>query len=182
MRVERPASGRRTPYISAARALVAAALIGTALVGCANYSFSSAVTTHISTIAIPVLENETLEYGAEQDVTRALIDEFTEENALRVVSEEEADSILRGAVVLYERPVMSYDAAGNPNEYKVRVVARLAYEDLTRNEIVWEGEVEGWGVYSVTGAGGALTSEEEARDYAFEKLAEDVSARTVQSW
>jgi hypothetical protein len=170
-----------TIVASSTAALCAALLIG-GMSGCGNYSFSSAVKTDISTIAIPILENETLEYGAEQDITEALIDEFTDDNALRIVSEEEADSILRGAVVLYERPVMSYDAAGNPNEYKVRAVARLTYEDLTRNEIVWDGEVEGWAVYSLSGAGGALTSEEEARDYAFQKLAEDVLARTVQSW
>ncbi|MCK4410043.1 MAG: LptE family protein, partial [Candidatus Eisenbacteria sp.] len=167
--------------------LAAALLLGAGLVlvggaGCSHYSFSSAVKTHISTIAVPVLLNETLEYAAEQGVTDAIITEFTEDNALRVVGEEEADSILRGAVVVYERPVISYDASGNPTQYKVRVVARLSYEDLTKNEIVWEEDVEGWSVYSEAGEGGDLTTEEEAREYAFEKLAQDVLSKTVQGW
>lgn len=166
-------------YTIAALAAVSLALAAS---GCSHYSFSSAVKTHISTVAVPVLENETLEYGAEQGVTDALITEFTEDNALRVVGEEDADSILRGAVVLYERPVMSYDAGGNPREYKVRVVARLSYEDLTKNEVVWEDEVEGWAVYSEVGEGGDLSTEEEAREYAFEKLAQDVLSKTVQGW
>ena len=156
------------------------ALVGGA--GCSHYGFSSSVKTHISTIAVPVLLNETLEYGAEQGVTDAIIAEFTEDNALRVVGEEAADSVLRGAVVLYERPVMSYDASGNPTEYKVRVVARLSYEDLTKNEIVWEEEVEGWAVYSEAGEGGDLTTEEGARAYAFVKLAQDVLSKAVQGW
>lgn len=169
-------------------ALLAAALLagaGLALLGgagCSHYGFSSAVKTHISTIAVPVLLNETLEYGAEQGVTDAIINEFTEDNALRVVGEEEADSILRGAIVLYERPVMSYDASGDPKEYKVRVVAKLSYEDLTKNEVVWEEEVEGWAVYSDTEAGGYKATEEEARKYAFVKLAQDVLSKTVQGW
>ncbi len=169
-------------------ALLAAALLagaGLALLGgagCSHYGFSSAVKTHISTIAVPVLLNETLEYGAEQGVTDAIINEFTEDNALRVVGEEEADSILRGAIVLYERPVMSYDASGDPKEYKVRVVAKLSYEDLTKNEVVWEEEVEGWAVYSDTAAGGYKATEEEAREYAFVKLAQDVLSKTVQGW
>ncbi len=150
--------------------------------GCSHYGFSSAVKTHISTIAVPVLLNETLEYGAEQGVTDAIVAQFTEDNTLRVVGEEEADSILRGAVVLYERPVMSYDASGNPKEYKVRVVAKLSYEDLTKNEVVWEEEVEGWAVYSDTAAGGYEATEEEAREYAFVKLAQDVLSKTVQGW
>ncbi len=164
---------------AAALAVAATALV---LTGCSHYSFSSAVKTHISTIAVPVLVNETLEFGAEQGVTDALVKEFTDDNALRVVREEEADSILRGAVVLYERPVISYDASGNPKQYKVRVVARLSYEDLTRNEVVWEDEIEGWAVYSEVGEGGDLSTEEEARDYAFEKLAQDVLSKTVQGW
>jgi len=167
--------------------LAALFLLGTGLAfvggaGCSHYGFSSSVKTHISTIAVPVLLNETLEYGVEQGVTDAIIAEFTEDNALSVVGEEAADSILRGAVVLYERPVMSYDAAGNPTEYKVRVVARLSYEDLTKNEIVWEEEVEGWAVYSEAGEGGDLTTEEGARAYAFVKLAQDVLSKTVQGW
>ena len=156
------------------------AVIGGA--GCSHYGFSSSVKTHISTIAVPVLLNETLEYGVEQGVTDAIIAEFTEDNTLRVVREEETDSILRGAVVLYERPVMSYDAAGNPKEYKVRIVAKLSYEDLTKNEIVWEKEIEGWAVYSDTAAGGYEATEEEAREYAFVKLAQDVLSKTVQGW
>jgi len=162
--------------------LLGAGLVLTGGAGCSHYSFSSALKTHISTIAVPVLLNETLEYGAAQGVTDALITEFTEDNALRVVGEEEADSILRGAVVLYERLVMSYDASGNPTEYKVRVVAGLSYEDLTKSEVVWEEDVEGWSVYSEVGEGGGLTTEEEAREYAFEKLAQDVLSKTVQGW
>jgi hypothetical protein len=161
-------------------ALLALLTLGAA--GCSHYSFSSAVKTHISSVAIPVLANETLEFGAEQGVTEALVNEFTDDNALKVVGEEEADSIIRGSIVLYDRPVVSYDASGSPSEYKVRVVASLTYEDLTKDEIVWEGEVEGWALYSTDGAGGALATEEEARLYAFKKLAEDVLAKTVQSW
>jgi hypothetical protein len=150
--------------------------------GCSHYGFSSSAQTHIKTIAIPILGNETLEYGAEIGVTDALIEQFTTDNTLRVVGEDEADSILRGAVVAYERPVVSYDAGGNPQEYKVRVVASLVYEDVTRTSTVWEGEVEGWAVYSDSGGANELTTEDEARDVAFEKLAEDVLAKTVQGW
>jgi len=161
--------------------LVAAPLLLT-VAGCSHYGFSSAVKTHISTIAIPVLLNETLEFGVEQELTDALINEFTDDNALRVVGEEETDSIIRGAVVLYERPVISYDASGNAKEYRVRVAARLSYEDLTKHEVVWDEEVEGWAVYSETGDSGGLTSEEEARRFALEKLAQDVLSKTVQGW
>ena len=175
-------TAREALPVTAFLVLLGAALVLIGGAGCSHYSFSSAMKTHISTVAVPVLLNETLEYGAEQGVTEAIIAEFTEDNALRVVTEEEADSILRGAVVLYERPVISYDASGNPREYKVRVVARLSYEDLTKNEVVWEKEVEGWAVYSEVEESGGLTTEEQAREYAFRKLAQDVLSESVQGW
>lgn len=162
------------------RVVACAALV--AMAGCAHYSFSPSVRTHISTVAVPVLINETLEYGAEQGLTDAIIDQFADDNTLRVVGETDADSIIRGSVTVYQRPVMSYDAAGNPREYKVRVVAHLSYEDLTRNETIWEDDVEGWAVYSDSAGGGELTTEEEARTLAFEKLAQDVLSKTVQGW
>lgn len=163
------------------RTLALAAIL-VAAAGCSHYSFSPAVKTHISTVAVPIMVNETLEYGAEQDLTDAIITQFTNDNTLRVVGESDADSIIRGTVIIYERPVMSYDASGNPREYKVRVVAHVSYVDLTKNETVWEEDVEGWSVYSLSAEGGEATTEEAARTVAFEKLAQDVLSKTVQGW
>jgi len=161
-------------------ALAAIALV--ALAGCGYYSFSpTAQKGGDTSVAVPVLENETLEFGIESDVTDALIDVFTEEGALRVVSEAEADALVRGAVTLYDRSVMSYDADGNPREYKVRVVADLAYETVASREVIWEGTAEGWAVYSTSGEN-ENTTEEQARDEALEKLADDVLSKTVQGW
>jgi hypothetical protein len=160
-------------------AVLAAAL---AAQSCSHYGFSPAGRGGTSTVAIPIFANETLEYGAEQDLTDALIEEFTDDNSMRVVPEEEAESIIRGVVIAYERPVLSYDAGGSPREYRVRVVARIAYENLSTKETVWEADVEGWAIYAVTAEGGGLTSEDEAREVAFEKLAQDVLSKTVQGW
>jgi hypothetical protein len=153
---------------------------------CGHYSFSSTGGRGgkggLATIAIPILVNETLEYGVEQQLTDALIEEFTADNSLRVVSEDEAESILRGTVVSYERPVASYDAGGSPKEYRVRVVAKLSYENTSTKDVIWEDEIEGWAIYSVTDGGGDLASEDDAKAVAFEKLAQDVLAKTVQGW
>jgi hypothetical protein len=153
-----------------------------ALPGCAHYGFSASMRTHITTIAVPILVNETLEYGAEQDVTDAIIQEFTRDGTLRVVGEGDADSILRGSVVVYEDRVFSYDAGGNPRDYKLRAVARLKYEDLTESRAVWEGDVEGWAVYTPGDAQSDITTSDDARKAAFQKLAQDVLAKTVQGW
>ncbi len=175
-------SKRRHRLQYACRLFVAVALILAALTGCSHYGFSASVRTHISSVAIPVLENETVEFAVDQGLTDALIEEFSDDNSLSIVGEDEAESILRGTIVRYSRPVLSYDAGGNPREYKVSIVAKLSYEDLTSSTIMWEDEIMGWAVYSVTGEDGELTTEEEAQERAFEKIAQDVVSRTVQAW
>ncbi len=151
--------------------------------GCSSYSFSSSVRrADVSTVAVPILENQTLDFGLEQDVTDAIIRQFQNDGTLRVVGEEEADSVVRGAVINYERPVVSYDAQGNPKEYKVRVIARLSYANLRSKETEWEGDVEGWAVYNVDPDTGELSTEVEARLAAIVNLSQDVLSKTVQGW
>jgi len=162
--------------------LAVLAVAVTVAAGCSHYSFSPSVRPHLKTVAIPVLVNETLEYGAGQDLTDAIIDVFSDDNTLRVVDEDSADSILSGTVSRYERSVLSYDSGGDPREYKVRVIASLAYEDLAKDQVIWEGDVEGWAVYSLTQADAEYTTEEAAREAAFAKLAQDLLSQTVQGW
>jgi hypothetical protein len=157
-------------------------LLALVVSGCSHYGFSQSVKGDVSSIAVPILANETLEFGAEQDLTDAIIREFQNDNTLRVLGGDEAESILRGTVILYQRPVMSYDAAGNPIEYKVRTIARFSYVNLRKNEIIWEGDVEGWAAYSVGGVSSEFATEGEARAAAFVLLARDVLSKTVQGW
>jgi hypothetical protein len=164
------------------RAVLATCCCALALAGCSHYGFSPAVPGGPRTVAVPVLRNETLEYGVDQGVTDAVVTALTENNSMRVVPEAEAEAVVRGRVTAYERPVLSYDAAGNPREYRVRVAAALSYEDRRSGAVIWEGTVEGWGVYAVSGDAGTATTEEEARAEAFERLAADLVSKTVQSW
>jgi len=68
------------------------------LAGCGFYSLAGSIPSHIKSIAIPLLDNQTAEYGITEDITDNLLEKFTEANILRVVDEDNADSILRGII------------------------------------------------------------------------------------
>lgn len=156
-----------------------------ALAGGCAYSFSgSSLPSHIKTVAIPVLQNETLDYQVADEATQALVDRFIRDNRLKVVTLSEADAVLEGTIVSYEDKVYSYDRNENPEQYIVVARFALTFKDRVRNREIWKEEaLSASQVYSPGGLiPGGPTSEPDARQQAFEQLANDVLSRTLEQW
>lgn len=151
--------------------------VSLSVVGC-TYTFSTLLPAHINTIAIPILSNETIEYGLEERLTEQLVDEFMRDNHLRVVESGDSDSVLEGAVTDYRRSAYSYDQQEQVIQYQVEVWVNVAYRDAVRDEVIWEGErIRGWGTYFAS-----TESEEDGAGRAIEQLARDILRRTVEGW
>ncbi len=150
----------------------------------ACYSFSARTARHIGSIAIPFMENDTVQYGLAEALTDALVTGFIEDNQLRVVPEEEADSVLEGSVIGYRRVPQVYKANESVELFRVHVKVSLVYHDRVRGVAVWESaSLEEWGEYSLTGEGAeGRTTEEEAQEQAIQKIVSRVLAQTVESW
>jgi hypothetical protein len=150
----------------------------------ACYSFSARTARHIRSVAVPFLDNETVQYGLAETLTDALVAAFVEDNQLRVVPEEQADSIIEGRVTGYRRVPQVYRANESVQLFRVHVAVSLSYRDLVRGETVWEDtRLEEWGEYSLSGEGAeGRTTEEEAQEQAVEKIVKRVITRTVESW
>ena len=52
--------------------------------GCFRYSFSGAVPSHLKTIAVPLLDNQTAEFGIAERITDQLISEFQRDNTFKI--------------------------------------------------------------------------------------------------
>ena len=61
------------------------------------------------TVHIPVLKNETLQYGTEENLTAALIDHILNDGRLTVSRRENADLILEGVITKMEQSPLAYD-------------------------------------------------------------------------
>lgn len=166
----------------------ARALAGIGLILCVSgcgYSFSgSSLPSHIKTVAIPVLENQSLDYQVADEATEALVDRFIQDNRLKVVSLSDADSVLEGALTSYEDKVYSFDRDENPEQYIVVVKLALVFKDRVKNREIWKDEnISASQVYSPGGQiPGSPTSEEEARREALEELANDILTMTLEQW
>ena len=143
--------------------------------GC-TYSFNPSLYSRVRSIAIPVFSNETIRYGLAEPLTKALIEAFTQDGTLKVTGEKEADSVLEGTIVGYERTPFIYDEYETVSSFKVTIRIDVEFIDRVRDGVFWRREFEDWGDYP---AGG---QEEEGIEKATEKLKDRLVREIIEGW
>lgn len=147
------------------------------IAGCGVYSFSSSSLGGVKTIAVPQLENKTLEYGIQEDLTSKLIEKFLADNSLKIATLNDADAILRGEVVKYERVAYTYDKSDNVSEYKVNISANFVVERKGGKALLERNNVLGFGIYNAVSE-----TEDKGKKDAIDKLAQDIVDQTTKTW
>jgi len=162
--------------IGACAAVVLA--IGLTTAACGPYSFREGGRGKLGSIAVPLFENRTAEYGIRELLTEGVIDRFIKDGSVPVVNEKRADAVLRGVVTGYRRDPYTYDAAERVKEYKVTITISARLEDAAHRQVIWEDEaLEQWGIFEADSE-----TEDQGKERAVAKLAEDVVNRTVKGW
>jgi hypothetical protein len=160
------------------RRLGAAAVLLLFTAGCGAYSFSPSGRSAVKSIAVPLFENQTREYGIRELLTEGVINGFVRDGSLPVVNEKRAEAVLRGNVLSYVRQAYTYAADESVQEYRVIITIEARLEDPVRRQVIWEeANLVQWGNFKAVGE-----SEDEGKIRAVEKLAEDIVNRTVRSW
>ena len=143
-------------------------------VGCGPYSFSGA-TTGFKTIAVPVFEDRTAEFGIKERLSNTIIDEFTRDNTLKIADRRTADSILLGTLLRVEERAGVYDQNQNVQKIRVSLTVDMKYEDLKKKKTVWEAQITQFGDYTPPNRQAAI-------DEAIRKIANEVLNKTVSGW
>jgi len=121
-----------------------------AVLSCSPYSFSgSSVPGHIKTIAIPLLENNTAEFGLTEQVTDALLDDFIKENILQIVDQKDSDSVMRGTILKVSDVPYTFDENEEVQEFRVTISAKIIWYDNLNQINLFEGNIKGWRCVSV---------------------------------
>jgi outer membrane lipopolysaccharide assembly protein LptE/RlpB len=120
-----------------ARSFLPAVLVLAAAAGC-GYSLQGNLPDHLKTVSVPVFKNRTTESGAETTLTAAVINAFTSNGRLKVVSLDQADSVLDGEVTGYQVQSLTYDSRLNLRSYRLTVTMNVRFRDLRRTELLWQ--------------------------------------------
>ena len=134
-------------------------------------------------------------------VTDNMVNKFTEENILRLVSEDQADSILRGKIVSVKDAPYTYTKQEAVTEYRFTITMDLEWFDVKEDKVLLKKQYSGFGAYGLSGdisldeidndGDGLIDSEDEdefgdprefATKVAAEKIAQDVLNEIMTSW
>jgi len=147
--------------------------------GCGAYSFSSSGAAHIKTIAIPIFDDRTSEFGIRETLTSAVIEEFTRDNTLKITERRTADSVLEGAILRVDDRAGAFARDETVQDVKVFVTVHVSYQDMVKRKTIWEDNITQWGTFDPDLG---TQSRETGINEAIEKIASDILNKSVSSW
>lgn len=165
----------------------AAFFILLAAAGC--YTTRPNLPKHAQSIAVPVFGNKThyhdytrkVEVELSEGVRRA----FLSNGRLKVVPRDEADLILEGVVLKFERQTLRSDRLGEAVESQVRILCRVSLYDVREAKYMFKD-------FAVTNDQGRPDSgaynlrrgemEQFGRDEALEHLARNIADKVLDRW
>jgi hypothetical protein len=171
---------KRLGVRSAAAMSLAAGLAGM-LCGC-PYSFTGAsVPSHLKTIAIPLVDDQSGfgEAGLREQFTTALTNLFINDNTLAVAERSSADAILEGTITTIRDAPSVVGQKEQVSQRRVTVTARFVLKDMKFRRTMWEKTLSNWGDYD---SGGGPSQRQVGLREALRKLSEDVLLETVSGW
>ena len=119
------------------RAAAALALAAVLLAGC-GYTVGGTLPSHIQTVSVPIFRNSTREPGVESLVTRAVVEAFSTNGRLKVVSRSDADAVLDGEITGYSIASIAFDKDANVRLYRLIITVNLRMQDVRRNAVLFE--------------------------------------------
>ena len=167
---------------------------------CGFYSLSGSLPPHIKTIAIPMVENETAEFGIAENITDGIQNRFNDEGILKVI-DDNADSILRGTVKKVTDGPYTYNKNESVSEYRYKIDVNIEWLDNKNEKTLLKGNYSGWGAYGLSGDigtdgidndnDGKIDSDDDdefgeprlfASKVAVQKIAEDIINDIMTTW
>jgi len=167
---------------------------------CGFYSLSGSLPPHIKTISIPMVENETAEFGIAESISDGIQNRFNDGGILKIVNKN-ADSILRGTIKEITDGPYTFNKNESISEYRYKIDIFIEWHDKINNKILLKGNYSGWGAYGLSGdigtdgidndSDGKIDSDDDdefgeprifASQVATKKIAEDIINDIMTIW
>ena len=149
--------------------------------GCSVYTFSgSTLPSHLKTVDIPLLENQSMEPDIADEITRELNRQILADNLLRVVASD-GDATITGSITSYLHEPYTYGAAAtrqvSVEQYIVKITVQVDFMDNVKNVPLFKGPITGEGIYDFQ-----KETEVDGRTRAIKDIVQRMLQSSLQSW
>lgn len=165
--------------------LLAAVGLACLLPSCAGYHMGAdkpAKMAHVTTLAIPVFKNLTLEPRSSVIVTNNIIKQFQMDPTYKIVATKDADAVLKGTIQKFERRQLRGVRTNvlKSRELEIKIWIDYVVEDAKTGAKLLKGNAQG--DTSVYLDPNFQLTERQAIDEASRKAAEDIFSRVAEGW
>jgi len=144
---------------------------------CGVYTLNPKGKSDISTVAVERFTNTTPEFGLADRMTDDVIDALIADGNLNVVSIENADAVLTGELVRYERKPYEYTENDVVTTYSVIMDFEIVLKKADSDAEIWKERISQTGTYQVD-----TETEEDGQQKAIGFLVEAIINKTTKSW
>ena len=110
-------------------------LVVALMCGC-GYSTRSLISRDISSIHIPIFENDTFRRGIEFDLTKAVKNEVMSKTNLRIASKDYADTILHGTVKEFKEGIITHGFRDSVVEARMTLFVDIQLVDRRTDRVL----------------------------------------------
>lgn len=149
------------------------------VLSCGYYSLKGSLPPHLNTVAIPLFENRTPEFGITETLTDAVIDEFVRDGSLKLADRTVADVLITGTITSVNDRAGAFDQQETVADIKVYVSVSIECMDQVKRQKMWSERITQFGTYDPAEGPDGRSS---AYDQAFEKISQEILNKTVSNW
>ena len=162
-------------------------VVAMAFSGC-GYTRKTVLPRNFKTIYVETVKNKLIvediyayQQGLEMDITNAVIRRLQQDGTVKVVSQKNADVILKTDLLSFEREGLRFDQLEEVKEYRLFIVVKLKLVDAKTGDLIWEEpNFTGDNEYYVTNV--TSIGDQKASVDAVTHLAYNIADRIVQDW
>ena len=150
--------------------------------GCYSFSGGGGLPSHLRTVYVAPIENESTQFGLAESLMEALLEASRTRLGLRLASEGEADAVITAQIRRYADEAVNFDAVDGvgADVFQRRVTVSVSVEilDVAENLIIWSTQgLTGNGEYEP-----GNQTEEEALVVALENLVQQIVDGAQSQW
>ena len=149
--------------------------------GCGYTTKAFFLPSSIQSVFIETFSNSTDEHNLENELRKKLIEAFQNDGNLQITSSSDADTLLTGSIIRYDRQAMRYSNDESVQEYRLTITVNFEFKERVSEEIVVKADnFTGDASFYLTGS--LAKSEKSARTDAVEDLSHRILNKIITLW